>query len=173
MKTTFVILLILGLSSSSLQSVAQVYFTKNGRISFFSKAALENITADNNQVLSVLNTQSGLLQFSLLNNAFYFPKAKMQEDFNQNYMQSDQFPKSTFKGNITNLGTISFAKEGNYEVEVNGELTIHGISKNIHASGTMTIKNGTLTVTASFKVLIRDYSINLRGKITLFYIVTT
>ena len=45
---------------------AQKVYTKNGLISFFSKTALENIKADNNQVLSVLNTQTGELQFSVL-----------------------------------------------------------------------------------------------------------
>ena|ERR1019366_760162 len=165
MKTTIIILLTIALSSS-LHSIAQVYFTKNGRISFFSKTALENISADNNQVLSVLNTQSGLLQFSLLNNAFYFPKAKMQEDFNQNYMESDKYPKSTFKGNITNLGSINFSKEGNYEVQVNGELTIHGITKTITSSGTMIIKNGTISIAASFKVLLTDYNITTPNIVT-------
>ena len=55
---------------------AQVYYTKNGRVTFFSKTVLENIDAENNQVISVLNTETGALQFSLLNNAFHFPKAK-------------------------------------------------------------------------------------------------
>ena len=72
---------------------AQVYFTKNGHISFFSKTIMENINAENNQVISVINIQTGVIQFSILNNAFHFPKAKMEDDFNENYIESDKYPR--------------------------------------------------------------------------------
>ena len=71
------ILLFILLAYTNVNAVAQIYYTKNGNVSFFSKTVLENIDAENNQVISVLNTETGALQFSLLNNAFHFPKAKM------------------------------------------------------------------------------------------------
>ena len=52
-------------------STAQKYFTKNGSITFFSKTAVEDIKADNNQVMAVINTQTGELQFSLLTKGFW------------------------------------------------------------------------------------------------------
>src|SRR5882757_6605211 len=87
---------------------AQKYFTKNGSISFFSTTALEDIKAGNNQVMAVINTQNGELQFSLLTKGFHFKKALMEEHFNSDYMESDKFPKSTFKGNITNMSKVDF-----------------------------------------------------------------
>src|SRR5664279_2181441 len=117
---------------------AQVYYTKNGSISFFSKTSLENISADNNQVISVLNLETGAIQFSALNNAFQFPKAKMQEDFNENYIESNKYPKSTFKGNITDISNINSLKDGSYKVNAKGDLMIHGISKNIMMPATIT-----------------------------------
>jgi polyisoprenoid-binding protein YceI len=140
---------------------AQVYYTKNGNISFFSKTYLENISADNNQVISVLNIETGVIQFSVLNNAFQFPKAKMQEDFNENYIESNKYPKSTFKGSITDVSNISSLKDGSYKVNVKGDLMIHGISKNITAPATITIKDGKISGTTSFKVLIKDYNIKI------------
>ena len=140
---------------------AQVYYTKNGNVSFFSKTVLENIDAENNQVISVLNTETGALQFSLLNNAFHFPKAKMEADFNEDYMESDKYPRSTFKGTITNLSDVNFNKDGSYPVNVNGDLTIHGVTKNISTTGTITIKNGSISATSSFKVLVNDYRIKI------------
>ena len=142
-------------------AISQEYFTKNGKISFFSKTALENISANNNQVISVFNAQTGALQFSLLNNAFHFPKAKMEEDFNQNYMESDKYSKSTFKGTITDMSQFNPAKDGDYNVNVKGDLTIHGVSKNITTPATITIKDGKISSTSSFKVLIKDYNINI------------
>lgn len=166
MKRGIIILLFIIFCCSYCNSYAQLYFTKNGRISFFSKTSLENISADNNQVLSVVNMETGALQFSLLNNAFFFPKAKMQEDFNENYMESDKYPKSTFKGIITDIGTINLNNDGNYHVHFKGDLTIHGVTKNITTAGDLIIKNGNISATASFKVLLTDYNIKIPTIVT-------
>lgn len=166
MKRVVIILLAIMFCCSYHNSYSQLYFTKNGRISFFSRTSLEDISADNNQVLSVVNMETGALQFSLLNNAFYFPKAKMQEDFNENYMESDKYPKSTFKGNVTDIGTINFSTDGNYTMHVKGDLMIHGITKNITAMGTLIIKNGNISATTSFRVLLTDYQIKIPTIVT-------
>ncbi len=155
------ILLIIGFAFLNIKADAQIYYTKNGNISFFSKTVLENIDAENNQVISVLNTETGALQFSLLNNAFHFPKAKMEADFNEDYMEIDKYPRSTFKGMITNLSDVNFNKDGSYPVKVNGDLTIHGVTKNISAPGTIVIKNGNVSATSTFKVLVSDYKIKI------------
>ncbi len=140
-------------------SYGQLYFTKNGRLSFFSKTSLENISADNNQVLSVLNVQTGVLQFSVLNDAFYFPKAKMQEDFYENYMETYKYPKSTFKGNITDISNVDISKDGNYNVSARGDLNIHGVTKSITVPATITVTGGKISAASSFKVLVKDYNI--------------
>ena len=139
----------------------QVYFTKNGSISFFSKTILQNIQADNNEVISILNLQTGALQFSLLNTAFHFPKAKMEEDFNENYMESDKYPRSIFKGSIANIDKIDFSKVGTWPVNVTGDLMIHGVTKNITTSGKIIIKDGKISAAASFKILLEDYHIKI------------
>jgi hypothetical protein len=156
-----IILLLTLFASININADAQVYYTKNGSISFFSKTALENVDAQNNQVISVLNTETGMLQFTLLNNAFHFPKAKMEADFNESYIESDKYLRSTFKGTITNLSDVNFNKDGSYSVNVNGDLTIHGVTKNISTPGTITIKNGNVSATSSFKAFVRDYKIKI------------
>ena len=165
MKRIIILLAIILLGINS-NSFSQVYFTKNGRISFFSKTSLENISADNNQVISVLNVSTGTLEFSVLNNAFNFPKAKMQEDFNDNYIESNKYPKSTFKGNITDISNISSLKDGSFQVNVKGDLTIHGVSKSISTPATITIKDGKISSTSSFTVLLKDYNIKVPAIVT-------
>jgi len=166
MKRTIIILLVLLLSGSFCSSYGQLYFTKNGRLSFFSKTSLENISADNNQVLSVLNVQTGVLQFSVLNNAFYFPKAKMQEDFNENYMETYKYQNSTFKGNITDISNVDISKDGNYNVSAKGDLSIHGVTKSITVPATITVKGGKISAASSFKVLVKDYNISVPTIVT-------
>jgi hypothetical protein len=140
---------------------AQVYFTKNGHIAFFSKTILEDISADNNQVISVMNIQTGEIRFSLLNKAFHFPKAKMEEDFNEDYMESQKYPASTFTGNVAHISDIDFSKNGNFPVSVTGDLLIHGVTRTITVPGRISIENGKISAFASFKILPADYKIRI------------
>ena len=149
-----------------MESQGQIFYTKNGNISFFSKTIMENISAENNQVISVINIQSGIIQFSLLNNAFHFPKAKMEDDFNENYIESDKYQRSTFKGIIMDIGDINFNRDGTYKANVKGDIMIHGVTKNITLPGTIIIKNGNISATASFDLLVKDYNIKIPSIVT-------
>lgn len=153
--------LVLALFTVYINCTAQLYFTKNGRISFFSTALFEDIKADNNQVISIINTATGEIQFSLLNNAFHFKKALMEEHFNADYIESAKYPKSTFKGTITNISSVNFNNDGVYKVTVSGNLNIHGVTKIVSVPGTITIKSGNISASSVFKVKVKDYNISI------------
>lgn len=140
-------------------ATAQKLYTKNGLISFFSSTPVENIKAENNQVLCVLNAQTGELQFSLLNKGFHFPKALMEEHFNENYMESNKYPKSTFKGTVADIAKVSFDKDGTYPVTVTGDLTMHGVTKKVSAGGSIIVKGGKATASSKFNAVLADYNI--------------
>jgi hypothetical protein len=142
---------------------AQKYITKNGFIGFYSHTPMEDIKADNNQVAGVLDISTGDLVLQALIKSFHFDKALMEEHFNENYMESDKFPKSIFKGNISNLPAVSFSKNGTYEVTVEGELTIHDVTKKISTPGTLEVVTGGINTYAKFKVVPEDYKINIPG----------
>ncbi|MFA4864578.1 MAG: YceI family protein, partial [Bacteroidales bacterium] len=130
-------ILLIGLVSS-ISVHAQKYMTKNGNIMFYSETPMETIKAVNEQVNAVLDTQTGDIVCKILIKSFQFPKALMQEHFNENYLESDKFPNSTFKGKITNLSAINFSKGGIYDALIEGDMTIHGVTKNISEKGTFT-----------------------------------
>lgn len=154
------ILIITILISSQVIS-AQKYISKNGHIWFIASTPLENIEAHNNQVVSVLNPVDGTLQFSMLIKSFEFKIALMQEHFNENYMESDKIPKAGFKGELSNLSEIDFSKDGSYPAEVTGDLTIHGVTKPVTTIGTLTISGKSVTAKAKFKVMPKDYNIEI------------
>ena len=85
----------------------------------------------------------------------------MEEHFNENYMESDQFPKAAFKGNITDIAKVNFTANGSYIVSVAGDLTIHGITKKISATGTITVKAGKIAATSRFPIKPSDYNISI------------
>ncbi len=140
---------------------AQKVYTKNGSVSFFSKAPVENIKADNNQAMSVLNIQTGEIQFSVLIKGFHFKKSLMEEHFNENYMESDKYPNATFKGTIDNFQSSNFTKDGNYTISVSGNLTIHGVTKKINAAGSLIITAGVITASSKFSIRLADYNISI------------
>lgn len=141
---------------------AQVWFTKTGTVSFFSHTAVEDIQATNSEAVSFIDAAKGEFRFQVLIKGFRFPKAAMQDHFNDaNYMDSDQFPKADFKGTLTNPAAVNFKKDGVYKVEVQGTMTMHGQTKAIKVPGTITIKNGVPTVDAVFNVKRSDFGIRV------------
>ena len=90
---------------------------------------------------------------------FHFENDLMEEHFNENYLHSDKFPKAYFKGVITNLKDINFAKDGVYNATVKGNLTIHGVTHEVVQNGTIEIKAGKAIAKSKFKILIKDYNV--------------
>ena len=142
---------------------AQKYMTKNGYIGFFSHTPMEDIKGDNNQVASVLDISTGDMVFQVLIKSFHFDRALMEEHFNENYMESDKFPKSTFKGKITNLPSVNFSKDGTYNVIVEGELTIRDVTNKISTKGTIEVIKGGINANSKFSISPEDYKINIPG----------
>ena len=142
---------------------AQKYMTKNGYIGFYSHTPMEDIKADNNQVASVLDTGTGEIVFQVLIKSFHFDKALMEEHFNENYMESEKYPKSTFKGKIVNLSSVNFTKEGKYEVTVEGDLNIHNVTNKVSVKGTIEVISGGINANSKFNIAPEDYAINIPG----------
>lgn len=158
MKTTLLSLALL----IALTNFAQpVYMTRTGQISFYSKTPMENIDAINNEVTSMINPATGEMVFAILIKSFRFERALMEEHFNENYMESDKFPKATFSGKISNLGNIDFTKNGNYPTRVEGELTIHGVKKVITSPGIINISGDKVTATSTFPLHLADFNITI------------
>jgi hypothetical protein len=140
---------------------AQKWMTRTGKVSFFSSTSVENIEAFNNEAASVVDTKSGDVAFIVPIKSFKFEKALMQEHFNENYMESNKFPKAEYKGKITNLGDVNFRKDGTYNVKTAGKLTMHGVTKDVMANGTIVVKAGTATLKSKFSVAPKDYGIKI------------
>jgi hypothetical protein len=140
---------------------AQKVFTRNGKVSFHSETPMETIEADNQQVISLIDTKEGTMAFSLLMKGFQFEKALMQEHFNEKYVESDKYPKAKFEGKITNLDVIDFSKDGTYPAQVMGKMTMHGVTQEVSTEGEIKIEKGKVYATADFTVLLEDYKIQV------------
>lgn len=134
------------------------YITKQGYISFYSHSPVEDIKADNNQVLSIVDTTNGEIAVSLLIQSFIFEKSLMQEHFNENYMESHKYPKAIFRGEIQDFGNLT---ENDQTVNINGELTIRGITKPIETKAEIKKMEDGIVLNGDFFVEVKDYNIKI------------
>lgn len=151
------------LSMMLVNANSQKYMTKNGYIGFHSNTPIEDIKADNNQVAGVIDTSTGEMVLQVLIKSFHFEKTLMEEHFNENYLESDKFPKATFTGKILNTADMNFLKPGTYDGQVEGDLTIHGVTNKVNAKGTIEVSAGGITATSKFNLVPEDYKINIPG----------
>lgn len=135
------------------------YLTKTGVISFeASVPSFEDVAAKNNLVTAILNTENGEIAALVLVKAFRFKNALMEEHFNENYAESDIFPKATFKGKIQ--GFDNNAIKSSYVLK--GELAFHGKSKHIdNIKVDVTHVNGIISLHGNFKVKASHFNIEI------------
>ena len=162
MKNVQIISLTLLMFSGMLNAQGK-YFTRNGHIDFFSSTSVEDIKANNNKVTCVLDSETGDIEFAVLMMAFEFKKALMEEHFNENYVESEKYSKSKFKGKIVNINEIDFTKDGSFPALVEGELSIHGETQVISTEGTLEIIDGDVKIYSEFHVSPEDYNIEIPG----------
>ena len=140
---------------------AQLYRGKPdaSSISFFSKSPIEDIDATNKKATIVLKTTTNDIQFGVPMISFKFPKPLMEEHFNENYVESDKYPTCIFKGKINEA--IDYTKDGEYTVTAKGTLNLHGVTKEIEATGTLIVNGSEIRIQSAFKIKVADYNIKV------------
>ena len=116
--------------------------------------------AENKAVIGSFDTKTGAVAFEAAVKNFSFGNPKMQEHFNgTNWMNSDSFPKFTFRGQIEKVNKLKLTKTGTYTLKVNGDLKIKDISKKIRIEAVFKVANSKVTVSSAFTVKLADYNI--------------
>ena len=137
------------------------YMTKSGSMSFeASQPSFEPIEATHSAVSALLSADTGELAVLALVRGFRFPLALMEEHFNENYIESHQYPKTSFRGSILNFDSNALSNQPR-TVQLTGELSMHGVTKPISVSATITQSDEQITLTSSFSVKTSDFGIKI------------
>ncbi len=156
MKTRLIALLIGSFALLQVQA-QKMYSTKAATVRFIAVDD-KDIDAKNTKAVSRLET-NGKLSFIMLMKDFVFEWETMQEHFNEEYVESDKFPRGFFSGQITNINSVNFAKDGKYPVIVKGTMQVHGVNKVIQTNGVIEIVKGLPKASAKFTVTLKDFGI--------------
>lgn len=142
-------------------SFAQKKTTTSAIISFDATTKLDALPkGDNKTVIASLDTKKGTIGFEAVIKSFSFANPKMQEHFNSStWMDSDKFPKATFKGTITNLSSVKFSTDGTYTATVTGDLTIHGVTKPVTTTASVVVSGKTITTSSDLTIALADYGV--------------
>lgn len=159
MKNGILTFLIVALALGT--TLAQPLLDREGTASFFSEAPLEDIEAINKEVLGAVDLEKGTLAVSMFIKKFDFDKSLMQEHFNENYLESDKFPKATFKGVIKDFANLDFTTGGSFEAKAEGEMEIHGVKKPLTTLVKFSVSPSAVRATTEFEVSVADHDIEI------------
>lgn len=137
-------------------SYGQKYISEKTFVSFYSHAAIEDIKADNKKATGIFDAAAGDIAFSVPIKDFMFAKTLMQEHFNEKYMETEKFPKSTFQGKIVGFDA---AKKGPQTVKAQGKIILHGVTRTLDVPGTMEVQGNRILMKSVFVAKLIDYNI--------------
>ncbi len=140
---------------------AQKKTTTSAVIAFDASTALDNMPkAENKTAIGAIDTKTGSIAFEATVKNFTFANPTMQGHFNgEKWLNSDAYPSFIFKGNIVDMSSVDFSKDGSYKTEAEGTLTIKGKDKKIKVPGTIVVKGETISVSSNFSVNVADFGI--------------
>jgi hypothetical protein len=139
---------------------AQLYEVKEATVNFRSDAPLELIEAKSDALRGLIDGEKRTFAFSLPVTAFEGFNSPLQRvHFNENYMESKQYPNATFAGKI--IERIDFTKTGRYVIRAKGQLKVHGIERERIIRSELEMKNGSLHVSSIFTILLAEHDISI------------
>lgn len=140
---------------------AQKKTTTSASVNFDATTSLDELPkAENKTAIAALDTKTGDVAFEAQIKNFSFGNPMIQEHFNSGgWMDSDKFPTANFKGKITNLSEVDFNKDGTYKADVEGDLTIHGVTKKVKTKVVITIAGKKISSKSDFTIKLEDYKV--------------
>jgi hypothetical protein len=139
---------------------AGAYTCNNGKILLLSDAPLEIIKAGSNKLRGILNTNDQQFAWSVdIKSLHGFNSPLQQEHFNENYLESEKYPKAEYTGRI--IEKVDFQTDGVYNVRAKGQFTVHGVTQERIVKTRLDIKGGKIKIHSEFTVLLAEHNITI------------
>tara|TARA_Y100000589_G_scaffold325106_1_gene362402 strand:+ start:24957 stop:25535 length:579 start_codon:yes stop_codon:yes gene_type:complete len=135
-------------------------------IDFHAGTPLEDIDAKSTDAKGIIKLSTGEFAFVVSNRSFHFKRSLMEEHFNENYMESDKYKVSTYKGKIVDYDKLDLSKDGTYKVVTKGILNIHGVEQEREIEGEIIVKDGKIHIVSTFMVKLEEHKIKIPKVVT-------
>ena len=159
-KTILALITIVLISVTSYSQSNGKLVSKKTHFKIYSHTPAEDIEANNYKSVGTLNTSTGEIVFSVPMQSYEFEKALMQKHYNsKKFLNTKKFPKSKLVGKITNLSDVDFSKNGTYNITIEGDLSLHGVTNKINEKASITVNGNQLVLNSKFNLTLADFAI--------------
>jgi hypothetical protein len=143
--------------------IAQTYKTRDANIFFNPNKdqSHKDYAAQSKEGTAVLKVETSEVALLVPMKTFHFNNALLEEHFNENYLHTNKFPNATFKGKLVGFTKDQLSKDGVYNLSSEGQVTLHGVTKDFKAAAKMEVKGKTCTFTCNFKIKAEEYAIDI------------
>lgn len=155
-----IILAVIVLNFTFSLSAQSIFIGSAGTIEFTSDAPLELIKAKSNKLEGSINLSDRSFSFNISMSSFEgFNSMLQQTHFNENYIETNKYPKATFEGKI--IEEYDFSKPGTYDVRGKGFFSVHGVKENRIIRCKMVVTETNIEISSSFTVFLEDHNISI------------
>ena len=153
-----VLMVLVLITQHALKAQSELFETTKSQIHFISEAPLEVIEASSTDLKGVIKPMERTFAFAVPIRSFQgFNSPLQQTHFNENYLETHDFPRATFTGKI--IEQIDLFKDGEYTIRAKGILDIHGQEQERIIKIKVVVNDSMLQVTSFFTVLLEEHDI--------------
>jgi polyisoprenoid-binding protein YceI len=141
--------------------------TESGQVTFELQAPAGKLEAIDSNLAGAVDMKKGTIEMKVDVAGFKFVTATMPgymntsttKRFHEYYMETKQYPQATYTGNIVNLKSFNYKRDGVYTIQTKGTLSMHGVSQSVTCKGKITVKEGKMYLDTAFDIKPGDYKI--------------
>jgi len=161
MSRIIAVILLLGISFiCSSQVKSTIYTCNNGQVDFLSEAPLEIIKASSGNLAGAINISDRSFSFLIPTKTFDgFNSSLQKTHFNEDYMETETYPNSTFRGKI--IEEVDLSVPGEYKIRAKGKMYIHGVENDRIVRCDLEVSENKIVVKANFTVFLADHNISI------------
>lgn len=146
-------------------SQSHIFKVEKGLVNFQSEARHELISARSTDVRGIVDPVNKTFAFKVPIISFAsFNSPLQREHFNENYMETSDFPEATFKGKI--IEDVDVSVDGSYQIRAKGKLNIHGIDQERIIRVQLKVNGQTMRAESQFTVSLSDHNIRIPRIVT-------
>jgi polyisoprenoid-binding protein YceI len=139
---------------------AGVYRCDDGKVVLRSDAALEMIQAQSQKLRGAVDFSTNSFAWTVEVRSFEgFNNQLQREHFNENYMESDKYPKASFVGKI--IEQVDLAVDGTYTVRAKGKISVHGVEQERIIKSQVVVSGKRIHISSTFTVPLGEHNITI------------
>lgn len=154
------VLTVIAILTVTVRGQSQQYLTQNGAVTFISRAPMLEFEGKSSNLVGLVNATIDSVDFYIDLNTLDTGIELRNRHMRDSYLETAKFPFAEFTGSFS--PSIDFSSNAEQNVTATGMFTIHGVSKRMDISGTITaLDENRIQLIAEWTVNLSDFNIQI------------